>query len=44
MSRKDEFLIKMEVEDRMRKIKEAQRQKKAKEDDEAMRMKQEILA
>ena len=34
----------MEVEDKMKKIKEAQRLKKAKEDEDAMRMKQEILA
>ena len=34
----------MEVEDKMKKIKEAQRLKKAKEDEDAMKMKQEILA
>ena len=44
VSRKEEFLIRMEVEDKMKKIKEAQRLKKAKEDEDAMRMKQEILA
>ena len=34
----------MEVEDKMKKIKEGQRLKKAKDDEDAMRMKQEILA
>lgn len=36
--------MKMEVEDKMKKIKETQRLKKAKEEEEAMRKKQEILA